>query len=495
MSERPLATKWDARKSERDEALTKDKVKELASAVSKGRCSSEEGDLNSHSFDWWPVGVKRAENGGELPRPALVLWPASSAEVSRILKQAQRERIPIVPFGGGSSVVGGAIPMPGAAVLDMRLMGNVLELDEISLLVTVQAGMMGGALESYLNERGYTLGHYPQSLYLSTVGGWVSTRASGTFSSRYGNIEDLVDGMRVVLPTGELIEIGPNPRSSTGPDLKEIFLGSEGTLGVVTEVDIRIQRLPEERNFRGLAFADVWAGVEAVREIVQSGLTPAVVRLYNLAEGANMLRTFGESTEQSLLILAWDGYEEMVAVQRKLCLEICSRFGGKDLGPEVGEHWYRNRFDVTALEQGVRKSGGIADTIEVSMLWRDARHVYEAVVGALSPYTPEVLAHFSHVYTSGTSLYVIFFSKAEDDEAAEELYFRAWNDVMEATVASGASISHHHGIGLIRTAWMENEHGSGLRLLRDLKSALDPAGILNPGKLIPDVKNRGGFNR
>jgi alkyldihydroxyacetonephosphate synthase len=484
--EQPLAAKWDARQSERNEALTEDKVRGLASVISEGRYSFEEDELNSHSFDWWPVGVKRAESGGELPRPGLIMWPASSAEVSRILELAQRERVPIIPFGAGSSVVGGAIPVPGGAVLDMRGMANVLELDEVSLLATVQAGMMGGDLESYLNERGYTLGHYPQSLYLSTVGGWVSTRASGTFSSRYGNIEDLVDGMRVVLPTGDLLEIDPNPRSSTGPDLKEIFLGCEGTLGVVTEVDLRILRLPEERSFRGLVFGDIFTGVEAVRELVQSGLTPAVVRLYNPVEGARVLGAFDEPAEQSLLILAWDGPKEMVAVQQKLCLEICSRFGGRDLGPEAGEHWFRNRFDVTALKEGVRKPGGIADTIELSMLWRDARSVYEAVVGALSSYTPEVLAHFSHVYPSGTSLYVIFFSEAEDDEGAEELYFRAWNDVMDAAVASGASIAHHHGIGLIRTAWMEKEHGRrGLRLLRDLKGVLDPAGILNPGKLIP----------
>ena len=486
MSEQPLASRWDARHSERNEALSEDKVRGLADALSEGHYSFDEDDLVRHSFDWWPVGVKRAENGGELPIPSLILWPANSAEVSRILERAQRERVPVVPFGAGSSVVGGAIPLPGGAVLDMRGMANVLELDEVSLVATVQAGLMGGDLESYLNDRGYTLGHYPQSLYLSTVGGWISTRASGTFSSRYGNIEDLVDGMRVVLPTGDLLAIDPNPRSSTGPDLKEIFLGSEGTLGVVTEVDLRIQRLPEERSFRGLVFGDIFTGVEAVRELVQSGLTPAVVRLYNPVEGARILGAFDESTEQSLLVLAWDGPKEIVAAQQKLGLEICSRFGGRDLGPEVGEHWFRNRFDVTALKEGVRKPGGIADTIELSMLWRDVRTVYEAVVGALSSYAPEVLAHFSHVYPSGTSLYVIFFSEAEDDERVEELYFRAWNDVMDAAVASGASIAHHHGIGLMRTPWMEKEHGSkGLQLLRGLKGALDPAGILNPGKLIP----------
>ena len=476
--------RWDARRNEQDGAPTRRELEALASELPEGKYSFAEDDLSLRSHDWWPVAVKRATSGGELPRPGLVLWPTNGAEVSRILRRAQNEGIPVTPFGGGSSVVGGAIPTPDGVVLDTRDIKGVLDLDETSLVVTVAAGTMGSDLETYLNERGYTLGHYPQSLHLSTVGGWVATRASGTFSSMYGNIEDAVEGMRVVLPTGDLLSIGPVPRSSTGPDLKEVFLGSEGTLGVITEVDLRVRRLPEERSFRGLVFDDLFEGVEAVRTLVQSGLTPAVVRLYNSVEGAPMLRKFGEDERKNLLILAWDGPAELVAAQRRLCLETCGRFRAKDLGPEVGEHWYENRFDVTALREGVRKPGGIADTIEVSMLWRDVVAVYEAVTNALSHYTPEVLAHFSHVYPSGTSLYAIFFSEAGSDEEAEELYFRAWNDVMDAALSSGASMAHHHGVGIVRAPWMEREHGEGLRVLRAIKDALDPAGVLNPGKLL-----------
>jgi len=476
---------WDARRGERRAAPTTAQLEALASELSEGEYSFEEKELNQRSHDWWPVAVKRAETGGELPRPSLVLLPSETAGVARVLGRAQKEGIAITPFGGGSSVVGGAIPTPGGVVLDTRHMAGVLDLDETSLIVTTAAGTMGGDLEAILNAKGYTLGHYPQSLYLSTVGGWVATRASGTFSSQYGNIEDAVEGMRVVLPTGETLGIGPNPRSSTGPDLKELFLGSEGTLGVITEVDLRVSRLPEERAFRGLLFEDLFDGVEAVRAMVQSGLTPALVRLYNPAEGAPMLRKFGEDDRKSLLILGWDGPAELVEAQRRLCLKSCENLGGKDLGPAVGEDWYENRFDVTALKRGVRKPGGIADTIEISMLWKHVSAVYGAVTEALAPYAPEVLAHFSHVYPSGTSLYVIFFSEAGSDEEAERLYFRAWNDVMEATLSSGASISHHHGIGMMRTPWMEREHGRGYQLLSALKGALDPAGTLNPGKLLP----------
>lgn len=486
MSRKPITAKWDSTQGRQEIAPAPERLRALVDALSEGRYSTGGEEIHRHSFDWWPVAVKRAENGGNLPRPSVVVWPANSSEVSSVLRLAQEQRTPITPFGGGSSVVGGAIPAPGGVVLDLRDMADVLRLDETSLLVTVQAGMMGADLEAYLNERGYTMGHYPQSLALSTIGGYVATRASGTFSSKYGNIEDLVDGLRVILPTGDLIEIDPIPRSSTGPDLKEIFLGSEGTLGVVTEVDLRIHRLPEERRFRGLVFQELFAGAEAVREMVQSGFTPAVVRLYNPAEGSRILGAFDESPDQSLLILAWDGAKEMVELQRQRCLEICSQFGGRDLGPEVGEHWFRNRFNVEALKEGVRKPGGIADTIEVSMLWKDLRSVYEATTSALSPYTPEVLAHFSHVYPSGTSLYIIFFSEAGDDEEAERLYFQAWDSVMEAAVSSGASISHHHGVGLVRSGWMREEHGKGLELIKILKHSLDPAGILNPGKLLQD---------
>lgn len=481
-----MRTRWDARRGEGDEAPSQAGLEAVASELQKERSSFAEEDLLQHSYDWWPVAVKRAEMGGELPHPGLVLWPTSGVEVARVLRRAQAEGISVTPFGGGSSVVGGAIPTPGGVVLDTRGITGVVELDETSLLVTVGAGTMGGDLEAHLNEMGYTLGHYPQSLYLSTVGGWVATRASGTFSSKYGSIEDIVEGMRVALVSGEVLEMGPNPRSSTGPDLREVFLGSEGVLGVITEVDLRIRRLPEERSFRGIAFRKLFDGLEAVRELVQSGIQPAVVRLYNQAEGAAMLRRFGEDEGQSLLVLAWDGPVELVAAQRRLCIEACARLGGRDLGPEVGEHWYTNRFDVTALEDGVRKPGRIADTIEISMLWRDARSVYEAVTNALAPHAPEVLVHFSHVYPSGTSMYVIFFSEVENDEEAEELYFRAWADVMDAALSSGASIAHHHGIGLVRTPWMEQEHGRGIRVLRALKDVLDPTGILNPGKLLPE---------
>lgn len=484
MTSKPITADWNTEQQRKYRVPSVEQLLALADTLSEGRYSVDESETRRHSADWWPIAIKRSENNGTLPQPGIVLWPANDAEVAHIMQIAQKEEIPITPFGGGSSVVGGAIPTVGGAVLDMCDMADVLSLDETSLLVTVQAGILGEDLETYLNERGYTMGHYPQSLALSTVGGYVATRASGTFSSKYGNIEDLVDGMRVVLPTGHLLAIEPIPRSSTGPDIKEIFLGSEGILGIVTEVDLRIHRLPEKRSFRGLVFEDLFEGAEAVREMVQSGLCPAVVRLYNAVEGAKMLEAFDEPPNQSLLILGWDGVKKEVELAEQLCLEICSRFGGRDLGSGIGEHWFRNRFDVTALKEGVRKPGGIADTIEISMLWRDLRSVYEATTGALSAHTSEVLAHFSHVYPSGTSLYIIFFSEATDDDEAEELYFEAWTDVMNAAIASGASISHHHGIGLMRTGWMEKEHGRGLELIKILKESLDPARILNPGKLI-----------
>ncbi|BCL78699.1 alkyldihydroxyacetonephosphate synthase [Ktedonobacteria bacterium brp13] len=482
----PIKTNWASSQPPRIKAPTQEQLQRLIAALKQGRYAVSGEELRSHSVDWWPIAKKRAQIE-ELAQPGLVLWPKTTAEIIQIMRIAQEEQIPLTPYGGGSSVVGGAIPVPGGVVLDTREMAEELQLDKISQIVTVQTGLMGSDLEERLNARGYTLGHYPQSLFLSTVGGWVATRASGTFSSKYGNIEDLIKGLRIVLPGGELLAFDPVARASTGPDLKQLFLGSEGILGIVTEVDLAIQRLPAQRIFRGIGFDDLFVGMEAIRELTQSDLQPAAVRLYNPSEAERILSLVGEPKGQCLLILAWDGPQAVVEVQQQLSIELCRRYGGRDLGSRPGDAWYSsNRFDVRWLTEAINTPGMIADTIEMSMLWKDARNVYESVTEALGRTATDVLAHFSHVYSTGTSLYLIFTLKGDNDAEVEQQYFRAWADVMNAAIASGASISHHHGIGLMRARWMQQEHGDTLELLRNLKSMLDPTGMLNPGKLLPE---------
>jgi alkyldihydroxyacetonephosphate synthase len=390
----------------------------------------------------------------------------------------------VTPVGARSSVVGGAVPAHGGAVLDLSAMNHVLGLDAASQLVTAQAGVRGDVLEAWCNERGVTLGHYPQSLHLSTLGGWVATRASGTFSSGYGSIENLVDGLRVILPSGERVAIAACPRRSAGPELAQLFLGSEGALGVVTQVDVRVHRLPEERQFAGVVFADLSSAISAIRELAQVGPPPAVVRLYDAAEAARLLEAGGEPPGSALLVLGWDGDHELVDLRMRHTRRLCASASGRWIGAAVGDAWFADRFDVSALETAIARPAGLADTIEVSMRWRDAEAVYDAAVTAAREHADRVLAHFSHVYVSGTSLYVIFAIEAESEQAAERRYAQAWRDITEAAMDAGASLSHHHGVGLARTAWMAREHGAGLRVLRAVKAALDPAGILNPGKLL-----------
>lgn len=440
--------------------------------------------LSSYGSDRWPLTVKRELTGGRLPRPGIVIRPRNADEVAVVLHRCQALALPVTPYGAGSSVVGGAVPTDGGVVVDMSRMDAIGELDETSLLVTVEAGVRGHALEEWLNQRGYTLGHYPQSLHISTVGGWVATRASGTFSSGYGNIEDLVDGLRVVLPTGDLLVIAPNPRKSAGPDLAELFLGSEGTLGVVTEVDLRVRRLPSEVRFSGYTFSSLDDGVDVIRELAQGSMPPSVVRLYDPAEAVRLLAEVSVAPGSSLLVLGWDGDPEYIDVQERVADTLVPHHAGRRIGSAVGEAWFASRFDVSALVAGTERSGGMADTIEISMLWKDATAVYDAAVAAVTPHVDRVVAHFSHVYRSGTSLYVIFFIEADSDEEAERRYSDAWSALTEAALAAGASVSHHHGVGVARARWMAQQHGRGWVVLQGIKRLLDPAGVLNPGKLI-----------
>ncbi|WCB94875.1 hypothetical protein DSM104299_03615 [Baekduia alba] len=438
-----------------------------------------------YGADRWPIASKRELLGERVPHPALVVRPSNAEEIAKVLRRAQACGVAVTPYGAGSSVVGGAIPADGGILIDLRRMDRVLEFDEVSLLVTAEAGIKGDVLERWLNERGYTLGHFPQSLHLSTLGGWVATRASGTFSSRYGNIEDIVDGLRVVLPDGELIDIAPCPRRSAGPELTDVFIGSEGTLGIVTEVDVRVRPVPAVRRFAGFRFAELGAAIATIRELAQLDRAPALVRLYDAEEAQRLLEAVGEAAGTPLLVLGWDGDEETVSGQETQAGAICARHGGAGLGSAVGEAWFESRFDVAPLIAAIERRNGLADTIEISMRWRDAEQVYQAATTAADRHASRVLAHFSHVYPSGTSLYVIFTVEAESDAAAEQAYLRVWEDVTTAAMAAGASLSHHHGVGVARARWMAQEHGAGLRVLQAIKGALDPAGILNPGKLLP----------
>jgi len=449
----------------------------------------DEASLRAHAHDTWPLALLWAQQGSLATLPTCVVMPRSAQEVAAVLSYANREGVPVVPYGAGSGVCGGVLPPAGAVVIDLRSMDQLLELNETNLLARVQAGMMGSEFESALNGHGYSMGHFPQSIAVSTVGGWVATRAAGQFSTRYGSIEDMLVGLEAVLPDGRIVRIAPVPRRAAGPDLRHLFLGSEGTLAVVTELAVRIFPLPESRRLMTYSLPDFDAGLEALRAIMRAGWRPPVLRLYDAAETA---RHFGQwaSDEASFLIVISEGPSALTAVELEGCHTVCGAFGGAALGDQPAHHWLAERNNVPSLASFIER-GFVLDTIEVASGWDRIHDLYRDVVAAVRAvkHVIVVSGHSSHSYPQGTNIYFTFVARPDDPAAAEPTYRACWKAAMDATVRVGGTIAHHHGIGRNRLPWMRAEHGEGLAVLRTLKRAIDPRGIMNPGVLFPELSD------
>jgi alkyldihydroxyacetonephosphate synthase len=456
-------------------------IDELPGLLGADQISTDAEEIRLHSYDWWPVAAKWRQQGKQPYAPVAVVRPATTTDVSRLVQWAAERQIPLTPWGAGSAVTGAALPLHGGLSVDMSAMNRLLELDEHNLLVKVQAGLMGHHLEAALNQQGYTLNHSPQSLDRSTVGGWVATRATGQFSSRWGGIEEIVVGLTVVLPTGEVVETRLAPRAAIGPDLRQLFIGAEGTLGIVTDVTLRIAPLAECRIFEAVAFGSIEAGLQAIRQIMRAGLRPLIVRFYDKDEASHAMKD--KTFSRSVLFLGFEGIQAVAQAEWQAGISFCEAQGGGRLGPEPVEAWMKRRFDFSTIEKVLEQPGGVAETIEVSHFWDGILATYYALKSALKPLANEALGHFSHVYPHGTSLYMILLGQAENSAAAEARLMQIWETSMQICLESGAAISHHHGIGLARLPYIRRDLGSAITVLERVKDALDPAGILNPGKL------------
>ena len=424
--------------------------------------------------DLWPLGLMRARAGEARPEVEVVR-PASFDEVREVLRSGRR----IVPLGGGSGVCGAAQPGPADLVLDLRNLDR-LEIDEANLLVRAQAGANGMDLERRLNERGLTLGHFPSSLPVATVGGLVSTRSSGQESTRYGSVEDMLLGLTVALPDGALAEAREVPRSAVGPALHQLFCGAEGGLGVVLEAVFRVHRLPEAVVGRGWRLADVDAGLDCCREVLQRGLQPLVVRLYDPED--SLLQ--GE-TDGCLLVTAAAGPRALAEAEAAVLASVVEAAGGEALGVQPWERWLKHRFDLSAerLRDLLEPPGSYVDTIEVAATWTALPGLYRTVKDHLSAVAQLALCHFSHPSAQGACAYFTFAGSAADEAAAEATYREAWRGTMEATLAQGATISHHHGVGRVRAPWVRDELKGWLPVWEAVRGALDPAGRMNPGAM------------
>ena len=443
-------------------------------------CATVESDpatLAETGRDWWPLGMIWATQGSVPALPSVIARPQSPGEVAAVLAVCNEAVIPVTATAGRSGVCGGSVPLHGGIALDLTDVAGLRDVDEESLTVDLAAGTFGDEAEAAVRSAGLTIGHWPQSMTLSTVGGWLACRSAGQMSNRYGKIEDMVVGLDVVLADGTTLTTGGAPRAATGPDLNQVFVGSEGTLGVITGARLRVNPIPQATTSAAFGFDSFDSGIEVCRMILRRGCRAAVLRLYDQIE-AN--RSFG--LEDTCLLLIHDEADpaEITATEAIVASE-CR--GAEELDSALVHQWLEHRNDVSALEAFISK-GYVVDTMEVSAPWSKLPGVNSAVVAAISSLdeTIAVSAHQSHGYTDGACLYFTFGAQPALHER-EDYYHEAWNLGTAAALAAGASLSHHHGVGLNRSGFMEDAMGPAFGVLSALKTALDPQGILNPGKL------------
>ena len=458
------------------------KFDDLKTVIAPECLSQDPDDLALHSYDWWPVAIKWRQQDKMPMRPELVVRPRNQDEVSRLLAWANHQGVAVTPWGAGSAVTGAGLPTRGGISLDLLTMNRTLHIDSINHLARVEAGKIGIQLEQELNNKGFTLNHSPQSLNQSTVGGWLSTRSSGQFSSRWGNIEDLCISFTVVLPNGEVLTMPQAPRAAVGPDIRHFFIGAEGTSGVITEVSLKIFPLSETRLYESIRFSELHQGINAVRRFMQSGLRPFLVRLYDADESKHVM--VDERFADSVLFVGCEGIRKVAMAEMDAVVDICLQSGGEAIGPNPAESWMQRRFDFSTFERVLDSPGGIAETVEVSHFWSEVERTYDDMKTALQPLVDQVLCHFSHTYPQGTSLYLILLGQAVDDREAEQTILQIWDVAMEAALRNGAAISHHHGIGYVRRRYIAPYLGTAYGLIQRLKETVDPNGIMNPGKLI-----------
>ena len=449
--------------------------------------------------------------------PDAVLFPASEGDVAAVLQWADEHGIAVVPRGGGTSVVGGVEPFSPegqpVVVLSMTRLNRVIKIWKDALLADVQAGILGPALEDALQQHGVTLGHFPESFHYSTVGGWVATRSAGQQSTLYGKIEDMVEKVCVITPTGPFCTPA-FPAAANGPDTNRLLVGSEGRLGVIVRVRLRVKPLPQRQWYTGIVFPSFEEGARCIRHLIQSGLRPATVRLSDETESDFFFalrehpggirgsiqelflnyaarRGFGEG-QRSVMIIGFEGTHALVSAQVRAFRRLVRNYPHFKLGKRVGESWYRHRFRNPYLRDVLLDYGLLVDTLETATNWENWHHLYQQVKQAIAAELNAlgvpgvVMAHISHVYPTGTSLYFILLAQPPVEQSLE-VWHRLKTAASNAIVENMGTISHHHGVGLDHKPWIRRELDPHLlQALRAAQQTLDPRNILNPGKLFPD---------
>jgi alkyldihydroxyacetonephosphate synthase len=462
-------------------------VKRLSTCVDADRVSTDLTTRMAYARDAYPPALKGAADGVSPFMPAVVVWPDSTAEVREVVLAAQELRLTIVPYGAGSVVVGGALARPGALVVDLKRLSRIISVDAVSLTATVQAGILGKVLEDELNARGLTCGHFPQSINSSTLGGWIAHRGAGTFSTKYGKIDDLVLSVEVVLPDGQILQTRTVPQSAAGPDLRRLFLGAEGTLGIVTSATIQVFPLPAARLHRSFVLPSFVDGLESARRIVHRGLRPAVIRIYDPVETQAQFSSLGIAPGSAAVLLVAEGDQELTEFTMKQASAQLLGMGAVDLGSSVGDYWFTHRLSTAGLCRTLAKVGGVADSLEVANVWSRLPATYAGMKAAMEAAAGErgsVYGHSSHFYHSGANLYMIFHALADDPSDTYALYERILAAAFDSCLSEGGTLTHHHGVGLAKQRWLPEDWGTaGYWLWHAIRRGIDPSGLMNSEKL------------
>lgn len=493
-----------------DTRLTEEQRTRLESIVGPQNVSIEDDIRLAHGggFSYQDLIERR---GDSAPAPDAVVYPDSHEHVQELISVCRHLNIAIIPFGGGTSVVGGVRPEGAthSSVIAVAFdqMADVIAFDEVDMTVTVGPGITGPTLERLLGVRGLTLGHFPQSWERATIGGYVATRSAGQASAGYGRSDDMVEKLRVATPRGEF-RLGRAPGSAAGPDLRQLFIGSEGAFGIITEVTMRIRRQPLERRYEGVMFPNYEAGLRAFREMVSRRATADMMRLSDPQETLTNLTMAAEGYKAAALdrylkmrrvdggclaILGWEGNRTQVSSRRDESWRVLRGNGAVNLGKRVGSGWEHSRFSGPYLRDTLLDNGYLVETLETATGWQELPHLRTAVTKALKDAlqsdgaVPWVMSHLSHVYETGGSLYVTVVGRRDEQDPIGQ-WQRAKDAACAAIVAEGATITHHHAVGRDHAGWLSDEVGqNGIELLRAMKQHLDPDNILNPGALIPPV--------
>ena len=465
----------------------------LAGRLPDGTISTDPQTLRQSAADSWPLALLRRVRGDDLPEPAAVISPATTGEVATVLAWASQTGTAVVPRGAGSGVCGGATADNDAVVLDLSRMDRIGEVDVISHTVEVQAGVRGDRLEQELAKLGLTTGHYPQSIAISTVGGWIAASSAGQASTGFGAIEDILLGLTAVLPDGEILRLRPVPRSAAGPDLRRLLVGSEGTLAVVTEATLACRARPTAWDWLAFGYPDFTTMAEALKDVRRAETGAAVLRGYDETDAQLGFGALNHTTG----CVALAGFPAGPAGPpgldaRKQSAAAILRTNGTELGARYGEHWWQHRNDAVqtfAQIMGPDRTFGtgvIVDTMEVAGLWSAVPRLYESIRAALAAHAQAVACHLSHLYPSGSSLYFTFLITAADDREAETAYRAAWQQAAHGCTEAGGTITHHHGVGRLKAPFLAQDLGqTGTAVLNAIRAAFDPAGIMNPGGLRP----------